>query len=119
MQHVGIREDDVAALADGFARVAGSVAIVGEDAEGIFEARGEIVKLGQLILSQRFGGEEIERAGVSVFEDSIQDRQVVAERFAGGGGRDDYQIFAFAGDGCCGGLMRIELFDAFRAIGCG
>ena len=33
VQHVWIREDDVAAFADGFAGVAGRVAIVGEDAE--------------------------------------------------------------------------------------
>ncbi len=103
----------MAALADGFARVAGRVAIVGEDAEGIVEARGEVVKLGELILSERFGGEEIERAGVGIFEDGIEDGQVVAERFAGGGGRDDYQIFAFASDGL---RRRLDANRAFRCL---
>jgi hypothetical protein len=119
VQHVRVREDDVAAFADGFARVAGSIAIVGEDAEGIVEACGEVVKFGELILRERFGGEEVERAGIGALEDGIENRQVVAEGFAGRGGSDDNEIFALAGQACGIGLVGIELFDAFCAIGCG
>ena len=62
----------MAAFADGFAGVAGRVAVVGEDAEVVVEARGQVVELGELILGERFGGEEVERAGVGVLEDGLR-----------------------------------------------
>ncbi len=46
VQHVGIGKDDVALLANGFACVAGRVAVVGEYSEAIVEALIQIVELG-------------------------------------------------------------------------
>ena len=69
VEHVGVREDHVAALANGFARVAGRVAVVGEDAEAIIEARGEIVQFGKLILRESLGWEQIERARIGDFRE--------------------------------------------------
>ena len=82
VQHVRIGKDDVALLANGFARVAGRVAIIGEHAEAIVEALIQIVELGELILRQGFGGKKIERAGVGVGENGVEDGQVVAKSFA-------------------------------------
>ena len=59
VQHVRIREHDVAALANRFSRVGGRIAVIGEDAETVVEPLGEIVQLGELILRERLGGEEI------------------------------------------------------------
>jgi len=117
VDHVGIREDDVAAFANGFAGVAGRVAIVGEDAEGIVEARSEIVKLGELILSEGLGGVEVKGAGVGIFEDGIEDREVVANRFAGGSGRDDDHVASGANRFGGGGLVSVEAFNAFGVVG--
>ncbi len=86
---------------------------------GIVEARGEIVKLGELILRERLGGEEVEGARVGVFKDRVEDREVVAERLAGGGRRDHDEVFSGAGKFGGGGLMRIEAVDSLGAIGGG
>jgi hypothetical protein len=67
VQHVRIREDDVAALANGFAGVTGRVAVVGEDAKLIVKTGCEILKFSELVLRERFGGEQIEGARVGVF----------------------------------------------------
>ena len=85
----------------------------------IVEALREIVQLGELVLRERLGGEEVERARIGIFEDGVQDRQVVAERFAGCRGRDDHEVFSRARKFGCGGLMRIELVDSLGAIGSG
>ena len=82
----------------------------------IVEALREIVEFGELVLRERFGGEEVERARIGIFEDGIQDGQVVAERFARGRGRNDNEIFARARRFGRGGLMRVELVDSLGAI---
>ena len=117
VQHVGIGEDQVALFADGFARVAGRVAVVGEDAEAVVEARVEVVQFGELVLREGFGREKIDGAGVGIFEDRVQDRQVVAERFAGGRRRDDDDVFSGV-DGFGGsGLVGVGLVDFFGLVG--
>jgi hypothetical protein len=50
------------------------------------------VQLGQLVLGQRLGREEVEGAGVGVLQDPVEDRQVVAEGLARGGRRDDHDV---------------------------
>ena len=92
VQHVRVGEHDVPALANRLARVGGRVAIVGEDAEAIVEARGQVVQLGKLILRERFGGEQVQRARVRIFQHRVQDRQVVAQRFSGGRRRDHHHV---------------------------
>ncbi len=96
VQHVRIGENHVGAFADGFARVAGRVAVIGEYAEGIVKARGEIVKFRELILRQGLGGKKIEGARIRIFENGIEYWQVVAKRLAGGSGSDDHEVFSAA-----------------------
>ncbi len=87
----------MSAFADGLARVAGRVAVIGEHAEGVIQARGKVVKFGELILRQSLGGKKIEGARVRIFENGVENRQVVAKRLAGSGGSDHHEIFSGAG----------------------
>ena len=64
VQHVGIGQDDVAFFTDGFAGVGRSVTVVSENAETVFEALIQIVEFRELILCERFGGEEVQSAGI-------------------------------------------------------
>ena len=116
VQHVRVGQHDVPALANGFARVGGRVAVIGEDAEAMVEARGQIMQFGQLILRQGFGGEQVQRARVRIFEHRVQHRQVVAQRFSGGRRRNHHNVATFF-DGCRGhGLVAVQLRNAFFRI---
>src|SRR5260370_39247665 len=68
VQHVWIREDNVAFFANGFAGVGGRIAVVSENAEAIFQALIQVVEFGELVLCEGFSGKEIERARVGIFE---------------------------------------------------
>ncbi len=116
VQHVWVGQDDVALLADGFARVARRVAVIRENAKAIREPLVQIMKLRELILRQRLGGEEIQRAAVRAFQNRVQDGQVVAKRFSGGRRGDDHHVPA--GSNCfhSGSLVAIELANAFAEI---
>ncbi len=116
VQHVWIGQDHVAFFADGFAGVGGGVSVVGENAEAILQTLVEVVKFGELVLRERFGGEEVERAGVGILEDLVQHRQVVAQRFSGSGGRDDDCVFSGVDGFRCGGLMDVQAADALGGV---
>jgi hypothetical protein len=92
VQHVGIRHHDVRLRPDGLPSILRRVAAVGEGGDVLAQrldgrvARaspsGEAtpglgLKLGKLILSQRLGGEEVQRPRVVVLDDGVKDGQVV------------------------------------------
>ena len=87
VQHVGVRDHDVGPRADGLARVLRRVAVVGEGADVGAERLDHRVELGELVLGQRLGGEEVEGPRVGVLQDAVEDGQVVAEGLARGRGR--------------------------------
>ena len=116
VQHVRVCQYDVALLANRFPRVARSVAIVSEYAEAVCEPPAEVVKLGQLILRQSLRGEQIQRARVRIFQDGVQDRQVVTQRFSRGGWRHYDNVFPCVNGFGGGGLVRVELPDAFSGV---
>ena len=64
VQHVRVSQDDVALFANGFARIGGRVAVVGKNAEAVFQALVEIVEFGELVLREGLGWKKIERARV-------------------------------------------------------
>ena len=74
MQHVRVRQNHVAFFADGFTRVGGRVAVVGENAEAIFKPLVQIVEFRKLILRERFCRKKIERACIGIFQDGVQHR---------------------------------------------
>ena len=55
VQHVRIRQDDVAAFPNCFSRIARSIAVVREHSESVVEAFRQILQFGELILSQSLG----------------------------------------------------------------
>ena len=72
----------------------------------------EVVELGELVLGEGFGWEEVERSGGWVGEKVVDDGQVVAEGFAAGGWGDYDNVFATACGLPAGGLMAVERIDA-------
>jgi len=119
VKHVGIGENDVTLFADGFAGVARSVAVVSENTEAIIEALIKVVEFGELVLREGFGGEEVKRAAIGIFEDSVQDGQVVAKSFSGSCGRDNDDVFSGVDRFGGGGLMGVEAANALCGVGGG
>jgi hypothetical protein len=74
----------------------------------------DLVQLGELILRERLGRKQIERARRRRRQNRLQDRRVVAERLARRGRRrgDDVAAGKRVADGL--GLVRIELRDPAR-----
>ncbi len=75
---------------------------------------GQRVQLGELILRERLGRKQIQRARRRVLQDRVEDRRVVAERLARRGRRDrddvpagEHVLERFR-------LVRVELLDAAR-----
>ena len=108
VQHVGVGDDDVTGQPDGAPCRDGGVAVVGV---GLDVGAGQLdqpVELGVLILGEGFGGEEVERPARRILEDRLEDRGVVAERFAAGGGGDDGDV-----------LTAERRLDRFLLVGVG
>ena len=76
------------------------------------------MKLRHLILRQRFGREEVERAARRIAQDRIEHGQVVAKRLARRRRRRDDDVAARRDVGEGFGLMDVELRDA-AAFECG
>ena len=118
VHHVGVAEHEVRARPDRPARVLRRVAVVGEDADLLagraVDRLAHRLQLGELILRERLGRKQIQRAARRILEDRVEHRRVVAERLARRRRRDD--------DGMPAGqrvldrfrLMRVELLDAAR-----
>ncbi len=119
VQHVWIGQNDVTFFANGFASVGGRVAVVSENAEAVFQTPVEVVEFGELVLREGLGGEEVECAGAGIFEDRVQNWHVIAQRFSGGGGRHDDDIFSGVDRFRCGGLVGVQAADAFGGVGGG
>ncbi len=101
-------------------RGGGRVAIVGGDGRSVppisalseRERRGKFAQLRQLILGQRLGGKEIERAGRRVAQQAVEDGQVVAEGLAAGRRCDNGHVVAVQRMADCPGLVGVGLLDA-------
>ena len=93
----------------------GRVAVVGVRLERDLGGLGQRPQLDQLVGRQRLGGEQVERPRRIVARDGVDDRQVVAERLARCGGRDDADVAAGADrlDGLR--LVRVQRLHAAAA----
>ena len=76
----------------------------------------QIVQFSELVLRQRFGGKQIQRAGIRVFDNCVQDRQVVAQRLTGSRRRDDDHILPGMHDFRRLGLVRVQPAYALGAV---
>ena len=111
VEHVRVGQHEVGPRAHRAPRVLRRVPVVGVHPH-VGERLRELHQLGQLILRQRLGWEEIQDAGLGLLDECLEHRQVVAERLAGRGRRHDDQVLAL-GDRVVGlGLVRVELLDA-------
>ena len=119
VHHVGIAEHEVGARPDRAAGVLRRIAVVGEDADLArrcltLDRLAQRLQLGELILRQRLGRKQIQRAARRILKNRVQDRRVVTERLARGRRRDDDDVAAGERVVDRLGLMRVELIDAAR-----
>ena len=119
VHHVGIAEHEVRARADRPPRVLRRIAVVGEHADprrrrSVAMRLAHRLQLGELILRERLGRKQIQRAARRVLQDRVEHRRVVAERLARRGRRDDDDVAAGQRVLDRFGLVRVELMDAAR-----
>ncbi len=114
VEHVGVRQDEVRARAHRAPRVLRRVAVVGEHPH-LGQLPGERLQLGQLILGERLRRKEVEDARVRLMHERLERRQVVAERLARRGRRDDDDVLPLRDQIPRARLVRIELVDTPRA----
>ena len=82
VEHVGVRDDDVSLPPDRLPGVVGGVPVVGVGLDVRLELADQAVDLVHLVLGEGLRGKHIERAGLRLFEDLLEDREVVAEGLA-------------------------------------
>ena len=92
VEHVRVRDDDLPGGPHDAADVGRRVAVVGVRLQADVGRIGQGAQLHELVRRQRLGGEEVERPGRGVLRDRVEDRQVVAERLARCGRRDDHEV---------------------------
>ena len=79
---------------------------------------GQLVQLGELILRERLGRKQIQRARRRIRQDRLKHRRVVAERLARRRRRRHDDVAAGEGVLDGRGLMRVELVDAASGERC-
>ena len=114
VQHVGVRHHDVAGLSDRGAPAGRGVAVVRVYSQVDGQAALERAELGQLVLGEGLGREQVDGSALGVLEHPLQDREVVAEGFSAGRGRDDRQVPAPPYFGIRLSLVRVESGDPAR-----
>ena len=87
VEHVGVGEDEVRALADGGALATRRVAVVDRRPDQLVEA--EAVERASLVLGQRLGWIDVERPGGAVAGEGLQRGELEAERLPGRRPRGD------------------------------
>ena len=130
VQHVRIGEDDACRVADLGALSGRGVAIVGgaggQRSRRVYalcsafslqcvQRADHLMQLGQLILCQRLGGEQVESTRAWVCQQAIEHGQIVAEGLAAGRGCGDCDVLSAQSglDGCC--LMGVERLNPAAA----
>ena len=109
VEHVGVGEDQVAALADRRALLARRVAVVDRGPDRLVQP--ERVERARLVLGERLGRVQVQRAGGAVGGQHLERRQLEAQRLARRGpGRDDRRAVERRSSAC--GLVGVELGDA-------
>ena len=108
VQHVGVGQDQVGARADGAPLLLRRVAVVDR---GPQVGQLQRVQRARLILGQRLGRVEVQRARRAVAAEGVQHRQVEGQRLAAGGARGHDRV-ALVRRGQGVGLVGVEAVDA-------
>ena len=96
VEHVRVRDDDLARGADDGADGRGRVAVVGRGVDLEVGRGREGAERRDLVLPERLRREQEERAGGRVVGERLQHRHLVAEALAGGRGRHDHDVLTGA-----------------------
>jgi hypothetical protein len=125
VEHVGIADDNAGGLSDLGPGRRGCIAVVGADGQtlaggvpGRVKSLAHSCELGQLVLSQGLGGKEIEGGRVDpvgarrVGEETLEHRQIVAQRLPTSRGRNHHHVLALQRGLYRSGLVKVELLDA-------
>src|SRR5712691_8500743 len=107
VQHVGVGHHDVAGLANRCSASRGGVAVIRVDAHIDRESMLQRVQLRELVLGECLGRVNIKCAPLGVLEQALQNREVVAERLAAGGGRNHDQVPAVANSAVSVSLVAV------------
>ncbi len=117
VEHPGVREHEVSAVAQRASDGRRRVAVVGEGVPGLAERLDDAGETGGLILRQRLRREQEERARAALrFEERLEHRDRVAERLARRGRRRDEDVPAGERGADRARLVLVELADAARAV---
>ena len=114
MQHVRVRDDDLAGRPNGVPNGRRRVAVVGRNRCREARRRRQRPELGDLVLPESLGGEEQECPRGGVVRDRLQDRQGIAERLAGRGRRDHDDVAPLAHRSHGLRLVAVQLRDPAR-----
>ena len=117
VEHVRVRDHDLARGPDRRADRRGRVAVVGGGRDGQARRRGELPEGDHLVLPEGLGREEPEGAGGRVVGQRLEDRQLVAEALAGGGRGHHADVAARANGGERLALVGVEGADALLLEG--
>ncbi len=111
VQHVRVRDHDMSRSSQLRSRRRRRVPVIGESFYRGSSFLDESVHFRQLVLAQGLGGEDVKRPGGIVFQDGVQDRNVVAKCFPRGRGGNGHNIGSGKGgfNGFC--LMAVKPFD--------
>jgi len=112
VQHVGIGHHDVPATADGSPRGFRCVAV---ESEGFYihpEIAHDAVNFMHLVLTQGFGWKEVQCSCLRIAQNGVQNRKVVAESFATGGGGRHNKGQAGRCQLNCFSLMTVQLVNS-------
>ena len=112
VEHVRVGDHDLARAANGRSNGRRRIAVVDAGRDLQLGCRGEPAEGCQLVLAERLGREQVQRASRWILRDGVQDRQVVAQRLARRGGRDDDDVLAALQGVERVGLVGVEHLDA-------
>ena len=112
VEHVRVGDDDLAGGSHGRTDRRRRVAVVGRGRD-VQAARGrQLAEFGHLVLAERLGREEKERASGRVLGDGLEDRHGVAQRLAGRGRGHDHDVRTGMDDLDRFGLVGVRPGDA-------
>lgn len=110
MKHVRVRQDNACVSSDLSAALLGRIAVIGESPLRRRQLIG--FELTDLVLSERFGRKEVNRARFRVFGQRFERRNIITESLARSGGCHDNDVVAAADSVNGVGLMTVELMNA-------
>ena len=118
MEHVGVRQDHVALVAQAAPNALGRVAVIRARLKPDVVAHfGEAIERAQLVLGQGLGGVHVQHGRVRIGEDRLDRRDLIAQGLAAGRARYDDHVAAAAHlpDGVA--LVTVEPVHAQRREG--